>query len=40
MLQNIYLMNSDFNDKEEINYAMLLKLISEIEQANKQKDKV
>ena len=28
MLQNLYLMNGDINNKEEINYAMIIKVMS------------
>ena len=39
ILQNIYLMNGNFNNKEERNYAMLLTIMSETIKARKQKDK-
>ena len=40
MLQYMYLMNGDVNNKEERNYAMILKTMSSYVQANKQKYKV
>ena len=40
ILQNIYLMNSDVNNKEEINYAMLLTSMSEIYKPTKNKTNV
>ena len=36
ILQNMYLMNGDVNNKEERHYAMLLTSMSENVQANKQ----
>ena len=40
MLQNIYLMNGDINNKEEINYVMLYTSMPLNIQAKKQNDKV
>ena len=40
MLQNIYLMNGDINNKEEINYVMLITSMSQNKQGKKQNDKV
>ena len=40
MLQHLYLMNGGVSSKEEINYAMLLTIMSENEKSNKQNYKV
>ena len=40
MLQNIYLMNGDINNKEEIIYVMLITSMSKNIQAKKQNDKL
>ena len=40
MLQNLYLMNVNVNKKEERNSAMLITIMSENVQANKQNYKV